>query len=541
MSPPAVDPVQTTSLASLMDRLVARGGYVMVGFAFFLGIALSYSFAPYDVFILILLGVPAMVLMLDRATSPSQAFRWGWWLGFGFFLVGLSWVGVAFTQQSAVSPYLAPAAIVSLAGLLAFYTGLGFWLSRLLWCDSLWRIVIFAAIWTLFELARGVLFTGFPWHVLGSVWSNWLPMAQNAHWLTVYGLGFVTVLGAGLLTPLLSGRRDWRGLTAAVCAVLVAILMTGYGAWRLDRTETRFHLGMTMRLVQANVAQREKWIPYLIEDHFDKHLRLSRNGDPDGKATGVKLLIWPEASVQRETFDREGSIPRWRMSRLLEFGAFAITGGPRYEQMPGQLDYYNSLFAINARGDLYARYDKRRLVPFGEFLPFADLFHAMGVRHLATGASFSSGPRRAATVSLPGVPPFSPLICYEAIFPGTVADTENRPEWLLNVTNDGWFGLTKGPHQHLALARMRAIEEGLPMVRSASTGISAVIDPVGRTVTSLGLDRAGVLESPLPQSLPAPAVQTDTKILVIALLSILIIILPLKQLLMEKTINKNNQ
>lgn len=226
--------------------------------------------------------------------------------------------------------------------------------------------------------------------------------------------------------------------------------------------------------------------------------------------------------MQRETFDRESSILRWRMSRMLDFGSYAITGTPRYQRTSGQVKFYNSLVAFNSRGQLYARYDKVRLVPFGEYVPFQSLFNMIGLSALA-GSSFDHG-ERSQTIALPGVPAFSPLICYEIIFPGTIPVGEERPGWLLNVTNDGWFGLTNGPYQHLGLARFRAIEEGLPVVRSANTGVSAIIDAYGRTVSSLGLDQSGILDSPLPSAIEPPDYSTSFKMMVTLALCLIVML-----------------
>jgi apolipoprotein N-acyltransferase len=192
-------------------------------------------------------------------------------------------------------------------------------------------------------------------------------------------------------------------------------------------------------------------------------------------------------------------------------------GAPRYEVQNGKVEYYNSFFAVNSNANLYARYDKAHLVPFGEYLPFQGLLEKLGLSQLTGGSAFMDGPGPQ-TIKLPGVPAFSPLICYEAIFPGNVIDETNRPEWLLNISNDAWFGLTEGPHQHLALSRMRAIEEGLPLLRSTSTGISAMVDPYGRTVSMLSLNTTGSLNVSLPRSINAPMIPTSVKIRILAII-----------------------
>ena len=503
-------------VARLFHWLEAKGGLALPAFAFFAGALLSRAFAPVNLFPVLFLCIPLMILLVDQAKSRGQAFGLGWWTGFGLFSVGLNWIGYSFSQQQAVPAYLAPLAILALTAVLALYIGLVFWISWHLKTRGLLRILVFACTWTLFEICRGLLFTGFPWHLLGSAWGDWLWVSQSVFYIGSYGLSLVTLLAAGALVPLVDGSPGRSRFVAPVLGILAIVSLAGLGALRLSSHDTGYHVAISMRLVQANVKQREKWLSHLIDDHFDKHMRLSRSAGSDGKAQGIRLLIWPETAVQRESFDREGSLDRWRISKLLDFGSFAIVGAPRYRATPDRVDYYNSLFAINSKADLYARYDKAHLVPFGEYLPFEDFLSKIGIAQLTGGSSWSvgDGPK---TIQLPGIPTFSPFICYEAVFPGAVTAKGARPEWLLNITNDAWFGMTEGPYQHLAQARMRAVEEGLPLVRAASTGVSAVIDPYGRTVASLGLGREGVVESPLPKAIAAAPVSSGARLVLAAL------------------------
>ncbi|WP_262693680.1 apolipoprotein N-acyltransferase [Kordiimonas aquimaris] len=480
--------------------------------AFILGFLVSRGFAPVNFFPAIFVAIPLMIFLIDQVKSGRQAFAVGWWVGFGLFSVGLTWIGHSFTQQDNVPVILAPFAIFALAGLMAIYVGLSFWVCWRLWVPSAWRILLFASVWLLFEFARGYLFTGFPWHLVGTIWADWLPVAQLASLGTVYGLSGLTVLAAAVPAAFIGVRRTVPGSIVSLVPLAALIIGAFWGQARLESGKTSFELGVSLKLVQANVRQREKWLSHLIDDHFDKHMSLSRGGNEKGKAEGTKLLIWPETAVQRENFDREGSLLRWRMSRVLDFGAYAITGAPRYERTDAGIKFYNSLIAFNSRGQLYARYDKRHLVPFGEYLPFEGLLQFFGLSQLTGGSAFSSGTGMK-TYGLPGVPSFTPMICYEIIFPGRTPTGKDRPGWLLNITNDGWFGVTNGPYQHLGLARFRAIEEGLPVIRSASTGVSAVIDAYGRTVSSLSLDKQGVLDSPLPHAIEAPAYNTSLKLM----------------------------
>jgi len=519
--------------ARFFEWLESRGAYGVPAFSFVLGAFLSRAFAPANVFPVILICVPLLIVLLARARSWNEAFGRGWWVGFGFFSLGLNWIGHSFTQQDQIPAFLAPFALFALSAVLALYVAISFWVTWRLKVTGITRIFVFAASWTLFEIARGTWFTGFPWHLVGSLWAEWNYAAQGAYWFSVYGLSFLTLVGAGSLALLFDDMPWKKAVSGAVVGglFLPALFFAGY--LRVVDQATEFHLSTSLKLVQANVKQRDKWrSSTLIDDHFDNHMQLSRG--EAGKAEGTKLLIWPETAVQRQTFDRDGSLLRWRMSRLLEYGNYVITGAPRYEQKEGETRYYNSVFALNSGGKLYARYDKIHLVPFGEYMPFASLFRTLGLKHLTNGAAFSAGTERP-VIHLPGVPGFVPLVCYEAIFPGSLFTGRERPEWLLNLSNDAWFGETDGPHQHLALARLRAIEEGLPLVRSTSTGISAVIDGYGRTVTSLALGQRGALESPLPRALDAPQVPAGVRILAVLFVCAGLILFYLLQLIRRET------
>lgn len=520
--------VPRTWLVRCLDWFDSKGSAGMPFLAFSMGALLSRAFAPTNFFPALFIALPFFLILIARAGNGREAFARGWWAGFGFFSLGLYWMGHSFTQQDHVPVFLAPFALFALTAVMSVYIGVTFWITWRLKVSGYVRVLIFASSWTLMEIARGTWFTGFPWHLIGSAWAEWNYMAQGVYWLSVYGLTFVTLLAAGGIT-LFVFERSWvkAASGAALCSVLMGwLLIAGHG--RVADQQTEFHLGTNLKLVQANVKQREKWLSHLVDDHFDNHMRLSR-GD-GGKSEGTKLLIWPETAVQRQTFDRKDSLLRWRMSRLLEYNSYAITGAPRYAVDGQDVNYFNSVFAINSKGDLFARYDKMHLVPFGEFLPFEGLLKSIGLSQLTGGVSFSKGTERE-MIRLPGVPGFAPLVCYETIFPGEVIGPGPRPEWMLNLSNDAWFGSTAGPHQHLALARLRAIEEAMPIVRSTSTGISAVIDSYGRTVVSLGLNVKAALESPLPKALPAPEVPTALRIIAVLFLSAGVILFFLMRLI----------
>jgi apolipoprotein N-acyltransferase len=291
-----------------------------------------------------------------------------------------------------------------------------------------------------------------------------------------------------------------RALIGVVLVLATAPLALAAGHWRLATASTAMFENVSLRVVQANVAQGDKWVPEHRDEIVAAHLDLSTSGG----LAGVTHLVWPESAVPM-LIDEEPQA-REQLVGALPDDVTLLLGALRRElHDPAgtpSVRIYNSLFAVSGAGDILARYDKWRLVPFGEYLPFAALLEPLGLRQFVPlPLGFSAGPAPR-TLTIDGTPGFAPLICYEAIFPRALIDRGDRPEWLLNVTNDGWFGNTAGPYQHLEQARFRAIEEGLALVRAANTGISAVIDPYGRILDRLPLGEAGRFDSPLPRPLP---------------------------------------
>ncbi len=320
-----------------------------------------------------------------------------------------------------------------------------------------------------------------------------LPIAQFAAVAGTYGLGVATIFIASL--PALLGRPDGRPRAVLAASAVLLALLAGWGAWRLADGPVPEVPGVRLRLVQANIEQTLKWAPEMRLQHLERHLALSRQ---PGFAA-ITDVIWPETAAP-SFLERDGDARRM-MSEATPAGGLLIVGALRASP-PGEepLQIWNSLLALDGRGAILGTYDKSHLVPFGEYVP---LHRWLPLDKITPGGVDLAAGSGAETISLPGLPPVGPLICYEVIFPNAVVDRAHRPAWLLNLTNDGWYGLSAGPYQHLAAARLRAIEEGLPLVRAANTGISAVVDPYGRLLASLGLGQEGVLDHALPTALPA--------------------------------------
>ena len=360
---------------------------------------------------------------------------------------------------------------------------------------------------TISEWLRGHVLTGFPWNAFGYALSEPLALAQTASLIGLWGMTFLAVAIFASPAVLIEGarKRSWRAPVTAL-AVLAAMLI--FGAVRLSLQPTVMISGVKLRIMQPNLQQDVKFNYAAKAEVMQKYLTLSdRASGP--QSTGVKdvnILIWPESAFP--FFLTREADAMAQIADLLPQGTVLITGAVRAPDLPPGVRItraYNSIYVIDHDGSVLSVYDKLHLVPFGEYLPYQELMEKLGFVQLTkVQGGFIAGSRRR-TMEIPGAPRALPLICYEAIFPADVTSRDDRPGWIINLTNDGWFGISTGPYQHLAQARLRVIEEGLPMVRAANTGISTVIDPVGRIVARLGLGVEGVLDAGLPAAI-APTV-----------------------------------
>lgn len=448
-------------------------------------------------------GLSGFFLFLDQAQTKWAAFIRGWLFGIGFFGAGLYWLTNAFLVNADKHGWLIPIAVPALAAAMGLYIGVTALLGHGLFRNQksagaiYGRLLLFALAWTVMEWVRGWLFTGFPWNLMGTVWSFSDEMIQPAAYVGAYGLSLLTVLCC--LLPAVGFYRSGRSrLVAAVLLVVLPAGLYGVGALRLAQSEVTYHGGVTLRLVQPNIAQNTKWKHSHQKENFQRLLDMSWKIGPSGKRPSH--IIWPETAVTAP-INREPRLQRTIASVAPSAGA-VLTGFPRMSpqgEKPFQI--WNSFVAINEVGDTLATFDKFHLVPFGEYVPLRGVIPMPKIT--AGAVDFSPGPG-ARTVSFTGLPAFSPLICYEVIFPDQVIDPDNRPEWLLNITNDGWYGDSPGPYQHLASARMRSVEEGLPLVRVANTGISVITDPYGRIEAAIPYGVQDSIDVSLAHALDKP-------------------------------------
>ena len=506
-----------------MDRIANQvtvlWGWRRAAAALLAGALSALAFAPFDVFPVLFLTIPVFVWLIDGATASqgpgflrglAPAFAVGWCFGFGFFVAGLWWIGAAFLVDADQFAWLMPFAVVALPAGLAVFWGLGAAAARAVWTDGWSRIVVFAVALSAAEWLRGHVLTGFPWNAFGHALTPTPVMMQSASLVGVFGLtlaAFVVFAAPAALAGS-EGRRG-PGLAFAAFALLVLVAHLAFGAIRLAAAGDAVVAGETIRIVQPALDQSEKWQTDNEDAIVRRYLELS-DGATAPERTGVgsaAILVWPESAFPFLLTERPAVLAA--IAALLPEGTTLITGAARAEpsasrDIPPRV--FNSVYVIDADGEILDAYDKVHLVPFGEYLPFRPFFESLGIRQLiALPGGFSPGSRRR-TMTVPPLPPFGPLICYEIVFPGEVADPADRPRWLLNLTNDTWYGDTPGPYQHLAQARVRAVEEGLPLVRAANSGISAIVDPYGRVTASLGLGAGGIVDGVLPAPL-GPTIQ----------------------------------
>lgn len=473
--------------ATLTRGLAGPGFWRVLVRAFVLGAIAALALPPVHVVPVLLLAVPGLYILAAEAPSARRAAWIGLFWGWGFHVAGLHWLTNAILTEVERFWWLVPIAVPALALPLGAFTVIPALAAR--FAAPGWpRLLAFAAAWVAAEMLRGILFTGFPWNLLGTVWAFASLPVQAAAWIGVHGLSLATVLLA--LAPL-AGRRGWLGAAAALA------LFGAFGLARLWPEEPAPHQ-VAVVLVQGNVAQETKWREESRWPIFRRYTDLTAQGVrvAEEEAPGSRILVvWPEtASPFLLANDPEAA----RLAtQALPPGATLLAGTVRADfSAEGRArQVWNSMVALDAQGRVMDVVDKVHLVPFGEYMPLRGL---LPVRLTHTALDFSAGPALR-TVALPGLPSFTGLICYEVIFPGEVTPAE-RPGFLVNITNDAWFGISAGPWQHLAAARLRAVEEGLPLVRAAQTGISAVFDARGRTVASMGLGETGVVLAPLPQA-----------------------------------------
>jgi len=485
------------------------------------------AMAPFHLWPVLFLTFPLMIWALDavaiRDDEPTRLASYvkrlrraaliGWGFGFGYFLAGIYWIGYAFYVDAQRYAILMPFAVVGLCAALALFYAAAGALAAAMWRRGYARIIAFVFAFFCVEAARGYFFTGFPWNLFGQALAADEAPMQMAAYIGVYGLTLAAlfIFSAPAALIAVPAARYHRLAAPALVGALTLVAFYVVGAQRLEQRVDDVP-GVRIRIVQPNIPQQEKWKPENRRWIFERALTLSRSGNSGEDISAFTHVIWPESSVpvlfafndaiySTEVRDALAALIPANTSLIIGAeraeGAIESDGRPRFDRA------FNSLFILGKGAELKGVYDKIHLVPFGEYVPFGDVLNKAGFSafsHRLDGFEAGVGP--AAPIATPHAPPFLPLICYEIIFPGRTGNMQKRPEWLVNITNDAWFGQSTGPYQHLHIARIRAVEEGLPIVRAANTGISAIIDPFGRILAKLDLGKAGTIDHSLPHALP---------------------------------------
>ena len=486
---------------ALADAVARLAGWKRIALAIVAGAGAATAMAPLHLLPALAVSYPALIFLLDgaalRKNPVRSGFFTGWLFGFGYFLVGLYWLAFSFFVEAEQFAWMAPFAVLGMPAFLGLFTGAACAGAIRFWRPGWRRVLVFAVAMMLAEYARGHVLTGLPWNLPGQALAGTAAGAQTAAWWGAYGLSLVALIIFAAPAAFV-GARTKGGLVkggmvmAGACAALFAI-----GAARLALVNPGDHDEVFVRIVQPNIPQREKNDSDLWWRNVERQIDYSAGPGP---SRGRIFVIWPEnaAPVINEVPDALAEIG----ARLPKNAVLAAGAVRRATDDSGVTRYYNSIaFAPQTAAGrvVTGAYDKHHLVPFGEYLPLQGVLRAVGLAQLAPydeGFTKGAGPQ---TLDLGG-PRFAPLICYEAIFPGRIHPKGERPDWILAVTNDAWFGDTSGPRQHLDQARLRVIESGLPMARAANTGISALIDAAGRYRGRVPLYQAGVIDLALPRA-----------------------------------------
>lgn len=435
------------------------------------------------------------VRLLFTAASAAKAAGIGFWFGFGFFAFGFNWVSNALLVAPEKTGWLVPVVFCASGAFFGLFTALPAYLAYKFKKSFIGFYLAFPAFMVLSEWLRSWILTGFPWNLWGSVLAFNLPLLQTAAIWGTYGLSLLVIL-IGSAPALAMHYKTLKSIAATITVILIVpLLLWGYGTYRIKNLQNDELSDTTIRLVQPSIPQSLKWSKELAENHFNKYIELS--GSPADKK--IDMTIWGE-TASPFPLDLDEKARMLSIQNLMP-ESYLTTGLVRYER-----DYYdgyrllNSALILNEQGLIEDFYDKTHLVPFGEYIPLRRFLPEWIKPVTGTIADFKAG-SGAKIINLPAIPPFGILICYEIIFPHQIVNPNNRPEWLINLTNDGWYGISSGPYQHFVSTRLRAVEEGLTIVRSANSGISGVINRYGKILAALPLNHIGVLDYTLPKKL----------------------------------------
>lgn len=480
-------------MTTLSKKIIFSTGWKKKLYLFLLGSILTSAFPPFFLLPCAVVAFSIFYLILSVEKTPRSAFISGWWFGFGHFVSGLYWFANSLLVDATRFAWMIPFAVSLIPALLAIYIGFAAWINFHL-RKKINGIFSFAAAWIFCEFIRMQLFSGFPWNLAGYIWTVSDSVLQFAAISGIFGLSFLAIIFASIPAVIfdisdksivISRKNLWQVLA-------VMVIISGIALWGYNRIPTQIaDSGIDIRIVQPNIPQNLKWDPEAEKQNFWKLIDITKKPN---EGFVPKIIIWPEAALP---FILENE-PEARkiIADAIPDDSILILGAIRKQDDKRGFKVWNSVQVLDSSGEIITYYDKTKLVPFGEFVPLRNIFPF--INKITPGNTDFSRGEGAKVLKVKDTPPFSPLICYEVIFPFYRPAKVEKPEWILNVTNDAWFGVSPGPYQHLNMARVRAIEQGIPLVRAANNGVSAVIDKYGRIIHKLKLNDEGVIDADLP-------------------------------------------
>jgi len=466
----------------------------------------AFAMAPVSCWPLMFVGISGLYWLYTHCEKPMHAWLAGFLFALGYFVTGLWWIGNALLVDGNDFRWVWPISVIGLPTLLGLFTGTYLAIARMISDPrTLKGMITFAFFLTVSEWTRGHAFTGFPWNLYGYTWADTLPMAQGFYLFGAFGMTFITLLWAATPGLMLVHTKPWnRKGRLAIPVILTMLMLFLWGQNRLADNPTKYDPGTGIVVVQPNIAQTMKWDPKAVQDNFDKIISLSKGATFNDPQPRSVFVVWPETAIGPSVYTVGANVDLMqKVLKSYKGDSYLVTGIlKRDEDASGNITFSNSIAFLDNQIELLNQYSKTHLVPFGEFIPFQKW---IPLKPVVEYKGFEPG-KGATTFTKANVPPFSPLICYEIIFPDQVTPKSGvRPQWIVNVTNDGWYGDSAGPHQHFAQTRLRAIEEGLPVVRSANTGISGIIDPLGRVIDQGDIFHEATIVSLLPRSIEKPS------------------------------------
>ena len=456
--------------------------------AILLGCLFTLGFAPFGLWPLAIVTIALMLVIVDRSKSIKKTFGLGLLFGMGHYLSSIHWLVMAFYMDFKSWPLALASgvpAVIALSFYLSLYMAACFAIYKKLTYNFYIKAICFAFAWVGFELLRSIGDVAFPWNLTGYIFTDNLVILQLAFYVKIYGLSFIAILIAALMK---GGKKPF---TVAAMILLIA-MSCGYLRFIDDSKPINSNnKSLSVRIVQPNISQLEKWDPYKRFEHINSLLELSNKYDGFTKES-PSIIIWPETAIT--TFlDEDPKLRRFLMNNLPN-GSLLVTGAPRAERGVSQVDYYNSIMVLDNESNVSNVFDKRILVPFGEYVPFRNLLPNFIQKMVHGRGDYKSGSGKV-TLKIQGInTSFVPLICFEAVLPLWVNRHSDGNDFLLVLTNDGWFDGTIAPAQHFAMVKVRSIETGKPLIRVANTGVSAVLDSKGKVFSRLSNGHIGYLD-----------------------------------------------